>query len=55
MIQEYPTVRMNVKFEQAFEVMKNVYMFMILNLTRLWDDEAELKQISEEGDAGSQT
>ena len=28
MIQEYPTVRMNVKFEQAFEVMKNNYMFM---------------------------
>lgn len=28
MMQEYPTVRMNVKFEQAFEVMKNVYMFM---------------------------
>ena len=28
MMQENPTVRMNVKFEQAFEVMKNVYMFM---------------------------
>jgi hypothetical protein len=28
MIQEYPTIRMNQKFEQAFDVLKNVYMFM---------------------------